>query len=131
MAKCPGVHCPGCGERGGGVAVVVVVLAVIAVLIRKPVERAADTAMRVIGDVLHILLIAAECIGAAAAAFAVGYAGLSVYRWRASRAVHPVRQLEPLKAAVTLSAPQRPAIEATRPPSLYVITNEHRAEEKS
>ncbi len=130
MSKCPGVHCPGCGERGG-LAVVVVVLAVIAVLIRKPVERAAGTAMRVIGDVLHILLIAAEVTGAAAAAAVAGYAALRAYRWHAARTAAPVRQLEPLKAAVTLSAPQRPAIEAARPPRLYVITNEHPAEERS
>ena len=31
--KCPGLHCPSCGDGGGGIAVLVVVLAVIGAVI--------------------------------------------------------------------------------------------------
>ncbi|HBW19265.1 MAG TPA: hypothetical protein DEH11_09760 [Actinobacteria bacterium] len=106
-----------------------VVLVVIAVLIRKPVEHAAHTGLHVLGEILEITaIILASGLGLAVLG-AMAYAGLRVHRWHAAGAPRPARQLEPLKAAATISPPRARPIEAARP-RLYVISSEHSTEEK-
>jgi hypothetical protein len=105
--KCPGLHCPGCGDGGGGLAVVLVVLAVIAAAgyhVRHGIETGLEIVMWSI-------------VGAAGLAVAGGlvYAGLRIrasVRARQPRTVIPARA-EIVQLRAELFDP--PAIEAPRP----------------
>ncbi len=56
--SCKGLHCPGCGDSGGGLAAVVAVV-VLGALITQPVIAAAAAVLRVAVDVIEVAAIAA------------------------------------------------------------------------
>jgi len=61
---CRGIHCPGCGDSGGGGALIAVAAVVmIGAIIARPVMHAADAVGHVVDEVLHVLLIAVEVTG--------------------------------------------------------------------
>jgi hypothetical protein len=86
MSGCKGLHCPGCGNGGSGLAVVVLGVAVAAVVLRKPAEHAADV-------LLHVVEIAAIT---AVSAIVLGGVLLLTLRYRRRRA----------RAAAGLPAPR-------------------------
>jgi hypothetical protein len=71
--RCPGVHCPGCGDGGGAIAGIIAVV-VICLILARPVEHAAD-------ELLHVVLVALEIVAVSVAGIAVlGGIGAIAYR---------------------------------------------------
>lgn len=96
MSKCSGLHCPGCGDGGGGLVVVLVVLAVAGAIIHAIwhtlVEVAEITAFTVLG------------IAGLAALAGLGYA---VMRVRASIA-RPRQQAAPKAVIIASTITRQP-----------------------
>jgi hypothetical protein len=111
MAKCRGLHCPGCGDGGGGVtALVLIVLLVIGAVIARPAAHAAGSVLRVTVEVLEITgIILASAAGAAT------LAGVAVLATRARRSIAS-REPAPYRVISVRSAvaplPQRAEIAA-------------------
>ena len=105
MSRCPGLHCPGCGDGGGGLIAVLVALAVL---------------VAVLHAIWHTLVEAAEIAALTVLSFAgltaiagLGYAALRI---RARVASSRGKQLIPARAEVIqLGPPGRDAIEAPPP----------------
>jgi hypothetical protein len=122
MSKCSGLHCPGCGDGGGGIAVVLVVLAVIIAAIARPVAHAAGDVLRVAAEVLEVTAITAASIAGLAVLGAAAYGARRAWRWHARNRQAITRQTlagldgsEALRAAqAAVLAARRPAIEAPR-----------------
>ena len=104
--KCPGAgHCPGCGDGGGPVVgIAVVVLAIIAIAERHTIEHGAD----VVARILVITAISAACITVAAVAVAVTVAT----RRRLNRPAAARPAIMAPVTVVSLGRAERPAIEA-------------------
>lgn len=108
--KCPGLHCPGCGDGGGGALIALVVVIIIAA-IAGPVASAAD---ELLTTVIHVLEVVAIVIGSVLGLGVLGgmaWAAHRVHRWQATR-----RQAIPnhARTAQRLSGPQNAAVEAPR-----------------
>lgn len=102
--SCKGLHCPGCGDGGGGVAIGVIGAVL---LVAGVVAANASAIERFLADLLTVLLVAG--IGVAVAGVATVAAVVAVHRRRA------VSHAEPLRAASVRSpsavrARQRPAV---------------------
>jgi hypothetical protein len=104
--KCSGLHCPGCGHRGGNAGagasavIVLIVLAVVAAN-RRAIGHAASVAV-------HVLVIAAE-VGTGLAAAAGATAAVLVIRRRAAclSAVSAAREPAEIPAPVRVLGPPR------------------------
>jgi hypothetical protein len=116
MSRCPGLHCPGCGDGGGG--------ALIAVLVALAVVGA------IIHAIWHTLVEAAEIaaltvlsLAGLAAVAGLGYAALRV---RARMASPRAQRVIPVRAEVIrLGSPVRGAIEAPAPrPSSWPLPSQ-------
>ena len=104
MFKCPGLHCPGCGDGDGwAVTALIVALAVIVAVLRAIwhtlVEIAEIAAWTVLG------------IAGVAAAAAIGYAALRVRAGLASRRATPTAVIIGDVTHGSISAAETPAIE--------------------
>jgi hypothetical protein len=107
--SCKGLHCPGCGNGGGGILAAIVAVVIIGALIARPVEHAADVA-------LHVLEIAAYCAAGLAAAAALGAGAWLAVRWRRRSTATPAL---PAPAPVTaLPAPRRAVQARSGPPAI-------------
>jgi hypothetical protein len=106
--SCKGLHCPGCGDGGGGWGVLAVIIAVLLIgaAIAKPAEHAAV-------DVLHFLELAAIVTGCLAAAAAAGGVACLAIRARRRHQNTPRRSPvlpaapEPARAVTGRTAPQQ------------------------
>ena len=110
--RCPGLHCPGCGDGGGGIIALVVALVVIGAAIHAIWHAVVEAAA-----------IAAVTVLSAAALAAVGGVAYFAYRARQNRglsdppratiAARPVYRI-PSDSRPGLSEPNKPPIEPTR-----------------
>jgi len=100
--KCSGLHCPGCGHRGGNTGIgagAVTVLIVVAVIVanRCAIGHAASVT-------LHVLEIAAEVAAGLAVTTGITASVLVIRRWAARRRA---------TATAATAAPQRAEIPAS------------------
>jgi type VI protein secretion system component VasK len=76
--SCKGLHCPGCGDSGGGGVLALVAIVIVGAVIARPVVHAAD-------ELLHLMLIIA--------ATTAGLVLLSIGAWGAWRIRRHVTEL--------------------------------------
>lgn len=102
---------------GGGALLLLAAVVVIAILIRKPVEHAADTAVRVALDVLEVAAITVASVLGLAVLGAGAYVAVRLHRSHASHRQAIARRNAPAiqRGSQGVSAPKRLAIEAPRP----------------
>ena len=101
MSGCKGLHCPGCGNGGSGLAVAVLGVTVAAVVLRKPVEHAADV-------LLHIVLIILAAIAGLGVTGAAVFVAVRSRRRRAEPDGRPLTQgAAPPRAVQARTAPRR------------------------
>jgi hypothetical protein len=113
MRDCGGLHCPGCGEHGGGGLVALVVVLAVAAAVIRAAWHAIVTGLEIAAYVAASIAGAAMIAVAAYAAVRVRRHVLEVRARRISPQVHAV--ITDVKAGrpVVMAAPlERPAIEA-------------------
>jgi hypothetical protein len=108
MSKCPGLHCPGCGDGDGGIGALIAVLVALAIV------------AAVLHAIWHIIVEAAEiaalAVVSAAGLAAVAGLGYAALRIRARVTSSRARQVIPAPIQVIrLDPPIRDAIEAPAP----------------
>jgi hypothetical protein len=109
--RCPGLHCPGCKDKGGaGLIALVVVLVVVGAVLRA--------IWHTLVTVLEIAAITAASIAGLALVAGGAYAAVRVGRYvleRRARRPIPVRaQVVRLGAELVSAEPERPAIDQPR-----------------
>jgi hypothetical protein len=92
MSKCGGLHCPGCGDGGGGGLIAGVIGLVVVVVVIRAVLGAVAAAFLAIVPALEIIgYTLASIVGLAAVSGAV-YGGYRLHRaYRRRAALRPVR----------------------------------------
>lgn len=105
MSKCPGVHCPGCGDGGGGglIAVVVALAVAAAALyhVRRGIEAGAEIAGIIIAGVIGTVIVAG-----------IGYAAVRVRRYAVARRAFPPPSLVRSRVVRLGDPADRPALGA-------------------
>ncbi len=111
MAKCPGLHCPGCGDGGGGLAAVAAAVVIVGALIARPVIAAAEAVLRVVVDVIEVtaIVLASGVVLAAVAAVVILARRASASPTRSDAAITWT-----LRPGQTLTGQHRPAVGAPR-----------------
>jgi hypothetical protein len=130
--KCPGLHCKGCGDHGGGAFVVLVVIALaLAAALDRPIDRAASAVLRVVVNVVEIAAIALVSLAGLCLVAGGVLVGARVRRFVLARrrradhlgpapAVYVVRP-EAVRE-LPVSQPRRPADLPYRPRTVPAIT---------
>jgi hypothetical protein len=114
--SCKGLHCPGCGHGGGGLAALVVLAVIIIAAIARPVAHAAGAVGHAVLEALEITGIVLVSTAGLAVLGGMAYGAHRACRWHANRVTAvsfhpPVAQ----RGSEALSARRGRAIEAARP----------------
>lgn len=116
--SCKGLHCPGCGDGGGWVALVLIVAgAAIAVKVGKAVSRAVGEAFHVLAVVLEVVLISIASAAGLGVLAGLTWAGIRIHRRYAVRvAAADHRSLgQPVRVTAEVVRAEPQAIEAPKP----------------
>lgn len=116
--KCGGLHCPGCGDGGGWLGLVlIVVLIAIAAKVGQAVARGAAEAAHVLAVVLEVVFITIASAAGIGTLAALTWAGIHIHRRYANRAAAADRRLldQPIRAVAEVVQSEPLAIEAPRP----------------
>jgi hypothetical protein len=114
--SCKGLHCPGCGDGGGGILALVVLVLVIAAAIARPVAHAADAVLRVLVEALEITGIVLASVAGLGVLAGMVYGARGLYRWRARNRQAITRHTPVvLRGSEALTAAQQAVLSARRP----------------
>lgn len=109
--KCPGIHCPGCGNGGGRILALIVFLFICAAIAR-PAEHAATDVFRVVAEVLMITAYVLISVAGVAVLTGVTMIGLRVRRWSLARSQARTSIPAPVRGQVKI-IPGRPVLSLT------------------